>query len=114
MVKKFQVRIMAGLSLALVLFIANSLALGQTEAPDSAALYKKKCSMCHGQDGKGFSAMKTPDFTSADWQSARSDEEITDVVKSGKKGTPMPAFGTKLSEDEIKAVVAHVRTFGKK
>lgn len=114
MVKKFQVRFIAGLSLALVMFNPNSLALGQTEAPDSAALYKKKCSMCHGQDGKGFSAMKTPDFTSEEWQKSATDEEITETIKNGKKGTPMPAFSGKLSEDEIKAVAAHVRSFGKK
>jgi cbb3-type cytochrome c oxidase subunit III len=103
-----------GLCFALVLMAATSLAQGQTEAPDGSAIFKKRCSMCHGPEGKGFSANKTPDFTSAEWQKEMTDAQITDIVKNGKKGTPMPAFGAKLSEDEVKAVVAHLRSLGKK
>jgi cbb3-type cytochrome c oxidase subunit III len=110
MVIKSLARLLFALSFALVLAIATAPA---QDAPDGAALYKKKCSMCHGAEGKGFSANKTPDFTSAEWQKAHSDEEITAAVKDGKKGTAMPAFGSKLTEDEIKAVVAHLRSFGK-
>ena len=32
------------------------------DQPDAAAIFKQKCSMCHGPDGKGFAAIKTPDF----------------------------------------------------
>jgi cbb3-type cytochrome c oxidase subunit III len=112
MVTKSHIRIIFGLSFALVLFIASALAQGQTEAVDGAAVFKKRCSMCHGPEGKGFSANKTPDFTSSEWQKSITDEEITETVKNGKKGTPMPAFGSKLSEDEVKAVVGHVRSLG--
>ena len=114
MVTQSHMRIIFGLSFGLVLFIASALAQGQTEAVDGAAVYKKRCSMCHGPEGKGFSANKTPDFTSEDWQKARTDEAITDAVKNGKKGTPMPAFGSKLSEEETKTVVAHLRSLCKK
>ena len=114
MLTKSQVRKVFGLCLALVLFVAIALAQGQADAVDGDALYKKKCSMCHGPEGKGFSAAKTPDFTSAEWQKSLTDEAITEIVKTGKKGTSMPAFGSKLSEDEIKAAVAHVRSLGKK
>lgn len=112
MVTESHVRIILGLSLALVLFIASALAQDQTEAVDGAAVFKKRCSMCHGPEGKGFSANKTPNFTSSEWQKSISDAEITETVKNGKKGTPMQAFGSKLSEGEIKAVVAHVRSLG--
>jgi len=112
MVTQSHMRIIFGLSFALVLFIASALAQGQAEAVDGAALYKKRCSMCHGPEGKGFSANKTPDFTSSEWQKAHTDEVITGVIKDGKKGTPMPAFGSKLSEDEVKAVVGHLRSLG--
>jgi len=111
MVTQSYMRAIFGLSFALVLLIATSLAQDQTEAVDGAAAYKKRCAMCHGPEGKGFKALKTPDFTSPEWQAAHSDEAITEVVKNGKKGTAMPALGSKMTEDEIKAVVAHVRTF---
>lgn len=114
MLTKSLTRTIFCLSFALALFIASALAQGESEPVDGAAVFKKRCSMCHGPEGKGFSANKTPDFTSEDWQKSKTDEEITDVVKNGKKGTPMPAFGSKLSEDEVKAVVAHVRSLAKK
>jgi mono/diheme cytochrome c family protein len=66
--------------------------------------------MCHGVDGKGFPAIKTPDLTDPKWQAANSDEEITEVIKNGKKGTPMPAFADKLKDEEIQMVVKFIRT----
>lgn len=111
MATKSLARVILGLSLALFIFCGAALSQGGSEAVDGAAAYKKRCAMCHGPEGKGFKALKTPDFTSPEWQAAHSDEEITEVIKNGKKGTAMPALGSKMSEDEIKAVVAHVRTF---
>ncbi len=84
------------------------------EKADGAEIYKSKCSMCHGMDGKGFPALKTPDFTDPKWQASVKDSDILNVVKNGKKDTAMPAFSDKLSEKEILAVVKQVRAFGKK
>ncbi len=78
--------------------------------PDGAAIYKERCSMCHGVDGKGFSAIKTPDFTDPKWQASVTDKEIVEAIKNGKKGTAMPAFADKLKDEEIQAVVAHIRS----
>lgn len=77
--------------------------------------YQKACSRCHGPRGKGGppAAPGEPgprDFTDATWQRSRSSEEILSVVRSGKG--PMPAFKDVLSEGEIEAVVAQVRSFG--
>lgn len=84
-------------------------------AADGAALYKKHCVMCHGADGKGFKVLKTPDMTSAQWQASVKDADIANVTKNGKKGTTMPAFKDKLSDDDVKALVAHIRSLsGKK
>jgi len=80
------------------------------DQPDGTAIYKQRCSMCHGAEGKGFAAIKTPDFTDPKWQASITDKEMTDVIKNGKKGTPMPAFGDKLKEEEIQAVVKHIRS----
>lgn len=82
--------------------------------PDAAALFNKNCSMCHRADGKGFPALKTPDFTDAKWQAAHADGELAEAIKNGRKGTPMPAFGGKLSDEEIHSLVRYVRTFSAK
>jgi cbb3-type cytochrome c oxidase subunit III len=82
--------------------------------PDGTAIYKQHCAMCHGADGKGFAAIKTPDFTDPKWQASTKDKEIVEVIKNGKKGTPMPAFSKKLKDDEMRAVVAYIRSLDSK
>lgn len=82
--------------------------------PDGAAIYKQRCSMCHGVDGKGFSAIKTPDMTDPKWQESVKDSQMTEMIKNGKKGTPMLAFGDKLKDDEIRVVVEYIRSLNNK
>ena len=84
------------------------------EKPNGAEIFRAKCAMCHGVDGKGFSALKTPDFTDPKWQASVKDSEILDAIKNGKKDTAMQGFSDKLSEKEILAVLAQVRTFAPK
>jgi cytochrome c6 len=74
------------------------------------ATYKAKCAGCHGADGKGKAAMKTRDWASADVQKI-SDADLANVITNGK--APMPPFKT-LSADQVKDLVAYVRTFAKK
>jgi len=83
-------------------------------AADGAAIFTKNCAMCHGADGKGSSALQTPDFTDPKWQAATKDKEMREVIKNGKKGTAMPAFGDQLKDEEISAVIAYVRSLKKK
>ncbi len=78
-------------------------------AEDAAATYKAKCAMCHGPDGKG-GKMGTRDFASAEVK-AETDAQLTEIITKGKG--KMPAYGGKLSDGDIKALVAHVRSFAK-
>jgi mono/diheme cytochrome c family protein len=80
----------------------------------SAALYKQKCATCHGVDGKGETAtgkaMKVRSF--ADPEVAKmSDDELAGAIEKGKG--KMPAYGKSLKPDEIKAMVAYVRSLAK-
>jgi mono/diheme cytochrome c family protein len=83
-------------------------------AADGAALYKANCNTCHGPTGAGDTPagkmMKAKPLGSAEVQKL-TDAEITASVTNGKG--KMPAFGKKLSADDIKAVVVYVRTFKK-
>jgi len=81
---------------------------------DAGALFtSNKCAGCHGADGKGNPKIKgAPDFTDAAWQKKQSDAELIAAVKNGKKPI-MPPFAEKLSDPEIKALVAYVRKFAK-
>jgi len=81
-----------------------------SRAQDAAATFKSKCAMCHGADGKGTSvgkSMGAHDFTSAVVQ-GQSDADLTATITKGKG--KMPAYGGKLSDEQIKDLVAYIRT----
>ena len=79
------------------------------------------CSKCHGPDGKGGTKMGTvlgcKDFTDAAVQADIKDDAAFKALKEGLKSdegkTLMKPFGDQLSDDDIKALVAYVRTLKK-
>ena len=83
--------------------------------PDAAAIYKSKCAMCHGPDGKGQTPMgknlKVRDLGSEDVQKMKG-EQLEKVINDGKG--KMPAYKAKLSEAEIDSLVKLIRTFAPK
>jgi cytochrome c6 len=82
-------------------------------ADDAAALYKSKCQVCHGADGKGSAAgqkLGVRDFRSPEVQK-ESDAALIKITKEGKG--KMPKFEGKLTDDQIKDLVKYIRTLGK-
>ena len=82
---------------------------------DGAAVYKSKCAVCHGADGKAATpaakAMAASDLTSAAAQKM-TDAQLIEITTKGKN--KMPGYEKSLSAAQIKEVVAHVRELGKK
>ena len=79
-------------------------------AEDGAALYKAKCSACHGPDGAGKPAAKIPSLVS-DEAKAKSDEDITKFLGSNPKHA---GVAKALNADQTKAVIEFVRSLQKK
>ena len=95
------------LVLVLVLLVVSITVPAWADAtPDGAAIYKSKCSMCHGANGEGKAAMKTAQFPKTLDEAA-----IVKVLENGKN--KMPSFKTKLSADEITQVAKHVKSLEK-
>ena len=78
-------------------------------AQDAASTYKAKCAMCHGPDGKG-GKMGTRDFASAEVK-AESDAQLADIIGKGKG--KMPSYTGKLKDEDIKGLVAYIRSLAK-
>jgi len=78
-------------------------------------IYKAKCQMCHGADGSGNTpagkAMKAPSFKSPE-ATKMTDAELTGIISKGKG--KMPTYAGKLTDEEIKDVVAYIRTLEQK
>jgi mono/diheme cytochrome c family protein len=84
-------------------------------ADDAAALYKSKCAMCHGPTGAGDTAMgkklALKPLASPEVQK-NTDAKLLEVITKGRG--KMPMFGGKLTDAQIKQLVAVVRGFAKK
>ncbi len=101
----------------LALLAAGAVSL---RAADAKEIYDKDCAKCHGADGKGKTKMGeklgVKDYTDAKVQAEMKDADMVKAIKEGVKDkedkTKMKAFGD-LSDDEVKALVAHIRSFKK-
>ena len=97
----------------LVTLLACGLISAPAVAQDVAATYKATCAACHGSDGTGSAAgqkMGIRAFASPEVK-AESDAQLAEVITNGKG--KMPAWGKKLSEAQINALVAYVRKLKK-
>jgi cytochrome c6 len=92
---------------AIAIVVVLSLPLS-AHAQDASALYKSKCAMCHGADGAKAAGH---DLSGADVQK-KSDADIAAVITDGK-APKMPKYGDKLKPEEIKGLVAYIRTLKK-
>ena len=93
---------------------------GLLRAADAKENWTKLCAKCHGEDGKGQTRMGkqagAKDYTDAKVQGEIKDDKAIKTIKEGlKEGDKkkMDPYADKLSDDEIKALVAHIRSFKK-
>ena len=89
-------------------------------AADAKATYEKDCAKCHGADGKGETKMGkklgAKDYTDAKVQAELKDDAAFKAIKEGlkdKDGKKLMSPAEGLSDDEIKGLVAYMRTFKK-
>ena len=91
-------------------------AAGVRAAETAEANWAKSCATCHGKDGAAHTRIAkrigVKDLTDAAYQKSFTDEQAFGNLKNGEKGKMSP-MGDKFSDDEIKALVAYVRTLQK-
>lgn len=73
-----------------------------TQERQGYALFMLNCAHCHGNDAHGDEG---PDLHGV----TKSDARIASMIKNGVKGE-MPKFGSKLTETDVQALIAFVRS----
>lgn len=101
---------------SLLILASIACAVSSANAADAATNYAKNCALCHGKDGAG-KTMQGKKNKVEDFSLSKSDEQkMTTTIKEGvREGSKerMEAFGDKFTAEEIKDLVAYVRTFKK-
>lgn len=98
-----------------ILLLASSATPSFLLAGDAGALYKSRCSPCHGQDGSGNTPMGkklNARPLGSDEVQKQSDAALSQTISAGKG--KMPAFASKMTPAEVQEVVKYIRTFAKK
>jgi mono/diheme cytochrome c family protein len=115
------------MAIAAAIVLLGGLAIAPVEArgaaPDERSgeeLYRGACAHCHGVDGRGadrsrLSLARLPDFTDCGFATREPDGDWAAVVHEGGPARAfdrtMPAFGGALTDDEVRRVLGHVRSF---
>lgn len=87
---------------------------GAMAAVDGAKVYADRCALCHGAGGHGDGPAsagldpKPRNHTDGTYMNARTDDDLLSVIRDGKGA--MPAWKDVLTEEELKAVLEHVRS----
>src|SRR5512142_1006884 len=77
------------------------------------ALFKKNCTLCHGDNGEGTEGK--PSLNDKSFLAAASDDTIFSVISSGVPNTEMPAWnqshGGPLTDENVRQLVAFIRSW---
>ncbi len=79
-----------------------------TDLALGASVYARECASCHGDAGQGVTALS---LNNPMFLATASDAQLHQSVFDGRPGTPMPAFGERLSDAERGALVALMRSW---
>jgi cytochrome c oxidase cbb3-type subunit III len=82
-----------------------------TLAAAGATVFAENCAACHGPEGKGDRTLGAPNLTDAIWLYGGDRATLIYTVTNARYGV-MPAWNTRLSEDEIRAVATYVHSLG--
>jgi putative heme-binding domain-containing protein len=90
--------------------VATLTALDPAALAEGQALFRGLCTGCHGGTGRGG---KGPDLTDERWIHGNSDQDIARVIQNGVPKTTMKKLGDALKDDQIKRLVAYIRSLAR-
>jgi mono/diheme cytochrome c family protein len=104
-----------------ILFVAGVMAGCSREVAggkaDGAAVYAEVCARCHGRAGVPSADMavqlKVPDLTRGELHARMSDADLRAQILGGSPRKGMPGFAGALTDDQVQALIEHLRTFKK-
>ena len=107
--------------IAIVLTVLPMAATGQSNPANAKEIYEQMCAGCHGTYGNGQEGTKSGfvprigTLANKEYMASVPDDYLVLIIKKGGaymgKIAAMPAWEKRLSDEEIRDIVAHIRTF---
>jgi cytochrome c6 len=104
----------------LAVAVGCGIALGgvaPVRAANGEELFLKYCALCHGKDGKAQNPaarkLGVKDLSESKATDAEIEKQVIEGRKDERGSLKMPAFKDKLSPEEIKSLIAVVKSFRK-
>jgi mono/diheme cytochrome c family protein len=97
--------LIAGSLLLATAILAQQHSYTQEDINAGAKLYESNCGSCHGENGDKITGI---DFTKGTFKTARTDDDVIRIIRSGVPNTGMPP--SPLSEVQANTIVAFVRS----
>ena len=105
-------RLLPALPLLLALTIPvrslHSFQGGPQAVDEGRDIYNRTCTSCHGVNGAGGEMGPALGATGRRY-AQNTDAQIFETIKNGIRGTSMPGFGRRLSDDDITKLTAYIR-----
>lgn len=82
---------------------------------DGATLYGTFCAACHGPAGQGmrYAGMQPfPAIGAKSFLELASDDFLAETIGRGRPGRRMPSWAGALADEDVRAVIAHLRAIG--
>ena len=105
----------------MLLTVVSMTAAGQTDLEEAKRIYDQMCAGCHGYRGDGGEGHRggfsphVGTLANKEYMSQLPDDYLFLIIKKGGaymgKIATMPAWEKRLTDDEIRSIVAHIRTF---
>ncbi|MEP3346799.1 MAG: cytochrome-c oxidase, cbb3-type subunit III [Litoreibacter sp.] len=80
-------------------------------ADTGALLFSDNCAVCHGDNAQGDRDIGAPNLTDAIWLYGGDRASLTETVEYARFGV-MPAWGQRLSEEDVRSLSAYVHALG--
>ena len=80
-------------------------------AGSGATLFADNCAACHGNAGQGDREQGAPNLADAIWLYGGDKDAVVESITNARFGV-MPAWGQRLSEEDVRAVSAYVHSLG--
>ncbi|MGQ9427437.1 cytochrome-c oxidase, cbb3-type subunit III [Gilvimarinus sp. F26214L] len=97
--------VLNGESVAQVADYVIKLDTDESRSHPGSAIFGQYCAACHGADGRGNPQMGAPNLANDSWLYGGDPDSVKTSIVRGRQGV-MPAFGERLTDAQIKLLVA--------